>query len=174
MIELKLPTWLQGTVATRLKKAATTWWAQVETWLNFPLQQMDVETCTLGILNLIAWQRDIQRFDGEPEWLYRLRVKYAYANAKDAGSVAGIKRIFERLGVGYVEVEERRPGEDWDVIYLHLADTQLSQNPELLRVLMRMYGRTCRRYQFETLTSLPVQIRSFEFNHHQGNDLAKL
>ncbi|WP_241000450.1 phage tail protein, partial [Pseudomonas viridiflava] len=110
------------------------------------LLQMDADTCHLTVLDLLAWQRDITRFKGEPEGLYRLRVKYAFINSVDAGSTAGLKRILERLGVGYVEIQERMPERDWDVVLLTLSDSQLSENPDLLRVLIRQYGRTCRRY----------------------------
>ncbi|EDV6094794.1 hypothetical protein AA490_005094, partial [Salmonella enterica subsp. enterica] len=71
--------------------------------------------CAESILNLIAWQYDISRFDGESLPLYRKRVKYAFINAQDAGSVAGFKAIFERLEIGFVEIQERQPGIDWDI-----------------------------------------------------------
>lgn len=79
-------------------------------------------------------------------------MKFAFINAVDAGSTAGLKRILQRLGVGYVEINERLPDRDWDVVLLRLSDSQLSQNPELMRVLIQQYGRTCRRYDFVTIT----------------------
>ena len=74
-------------------------------------------------------ERDVTRFTGEPEALFRLRVKFAFINSVDAGSTAGMKRIFERLGVGYVEIEERQPGRDWDVVLLKFSNAQLSSEP---------------------------------------------
>ena len=145
MIKLKLPFWLDGKELNRLKTASQSWWNKVEGWLQWPLLQMDAETCHLTVLDLLAWQRDISRFKDEPESLYRLRVKFAFINAVDAGSTAGLKRILQRLGVGYVEIDERLPDRDWDVVLLRLSDSQLSQNPELMRVLIQQYGRTCRR-----------------------------
>jgi len=142
MIDIKLPFWLDGAELTKLKQAAKTYWDKVETWLSWPLTQLDAETCTLGMLDLLAWQRDIERMKEEPESLYRLRVKYALVNAQDAGSVAGIKRIFSRLGVGTVEVEERDPLKDWDVITLHLSDDQLAQNPDLLDRILDLKFRS--------------------------------
>ena len=174
MLKLSLPFWLDGVELAKLKAAAQSWWDKAEGWLRWPLLQLDAETCHLSVLDLLAWQRDIQRFHGEPERLYRLRVKYAFINAVDAGSKAGTIRIFERLGVGYVEIEERIPGMDWDVVLLHLSDTQLSENPVLLRVLMQQYGRTCRRYDFVTITPVSLSIRVADFNDDQQTLIATL
>ncbi len=174
MIKLDLPFWLAGTELTKLKAATTSWWAKVEGWLRWPLLQMDPDTCHLTILDLLAWQRDITRFKDEPEALYRLRVKYAFINAVDAGTVAGMKRILQRLGVGYVEIEERLPDRDWDVVLLQLTDGQLAQNPELLRVLIQQYGRTCRRYDFSILTPVPLSVALVHFNDDQQTLVARL
>lgn len=174
MIRLKLPFWLDGPELAKLKAAAQTWWEKVEGWLQWPLLQMDAETCHLTVLDLLAWQRDINRFKDEPESLYRLRVKFAFINAVDAGSTAGLKRILHRLGVGYVEIEERLEGRDWDVVLLRLSDSQLSENPELLRVLIQQYGRTCRRYDFVTITPVTLRIVAADFNDDQQTLVASL
>ncbi|MCE0912967.1 phage tail protein [Pseudomonas sp. NMI760_13] len=174
MSPLKLPFWLTGPELTKLKDAAQTWWARVTEWLRWPLLQMDAETCHLTVLDLLAWQRDITRFKDEPESLYRLRVKYAFINAVDAGSTAGLKRILRRLGVGYVEIDERLAGRDWDVVLLRLSDSQLSENPELLRVLIQQYGRTCRRYDFVSITPVPLRIGAAQFNDDQQTLVATL
>ena len=174
MLKLSLPFWLDGPELAKLKAAAQSWWRKAEGWLNWPLLQLDAETCHLSVLDLLAWQRDIQRFHGEPERLYRLRVKYAFINAVDAGSTAGMVRIFQRLGVGYVEIEERMPGLDWDVVLLHLTDSQLSENPVLLRVLMQQYGRTCRRYEFVTITPVTLRLGVAHFNDDQQTLIAAL
>ncbi|MCU7239170.1 MULTISPECIES: phage tail protein [Pseudomonas] len=174
MSPLKLPFWLAGTELTKLKDAAQTWWARVTEWLRWPLLQMDAETCHLTVLDLLAWQRDITRFKDEPERLYRLRVKFAFINAVDAGSTAGLKRILRRLGVGYVEIDERLAGRDWDVVLLRLSDSQLSENPELLRVLIQQYGRTCRRYDFVSITPVTLRIGAAQFNDDQQTLVATL
>ena len=174
MLKLSLPFWLDGIELAKLKAAAQSWWGKVEDWLRWPLLQLDAETCHQSVLDLLAWQRDIQRFHGEPERLYRLRVKYAFINAVDAGSTAGMVRVFERLGVGYVELEERVEGMDWDIVLLHLSDTQLSENPVLLRVLMQQYGRTCRRYDFVTITPVVLGLRIADFNDDQQTLIASL
>lgn len=174
MSPLKLPFWLAGTELTKLKDAAQAWWAKVTEWLRWPLLQMDAETCHLTVLDLLAWQRDITRFKDEPERLYRLRVKFAFINAVDAGSTAGLKRILRRLGVGYVEIDERLAGRDWDVVLLRLSDSQLSENPELLRVLIQQYGRTCRRYDFVSITPVSLRIAAAQFNDDQQTLVATL
>ncbi|MEW9679990.1 phage tail protein [Pseudomonas sp. TE50-2] len=174
MSPLKLPFWLAGSELTKLKDAAQAWWARVTEWLRWPLMQMDAETCHLTVLDLLAWQRDITRFKDEPESLYRLRVKFAFINAVDAGSTAGLKRILHRLGVGYVEIDERLAGRDWDVVLLRLSDSQLSENPELLRVLVQQYGRTCRRYDFVSITPVSLRIGAVHFNDDQQTLVASL
>lgn len=174
MIKLSLPFWLDGPQLAKLKAAAQSWWEQVEGWLQWPLLQMDADTCHLTVLDLLAWQRDISRFKDEPESLYRLRVKFAFINAVDAGSTAGLKRILQRLGVGYVEINERLPDRDWDVVLLRLSDSQLSQNPELMRVLIQQYGRTCRRYDFVTITPVSLRIVAVDFNDDQQTLVASL
>ncbi|WP_456025034.1 phage tail protein [Pseudomonas capeferrum] len=174
MIKLNLPFWLDGPQLTKLKTASQKWWETVEGWLQWPLLQMDADTCHLTVLDLLAWQRDISRFKDEPESLYRLRVKFAFINAVDAGSTAGLKRILQRLGVGYVEIDERMPDRDWDVVLLRLSDSQLSQNPELMRVLIQQYGRTCRRYDFVTITPVSLRIVAVDFNDDQQTLVASL
>ena len=174
MIKLNLPFWLDGQQLTKLKAACQVWWEKVEGWLQWPLLQMDADTCHMTVLDLLAWQRDISRFKDEPESLYRLRVKFAFINAVDAGSTAGLKRILQRLGVGYVEIDERMPDRDWDVVLLRLSDSQLSQNPELLRVLIQQYGRTCRRYDFVTITPVSLRVVAVDFNDDQQTLVASL
>lgn len=169
-----LPFWLSGPELVKLKAAAQAWWITAQGWMQWPLQQMDPETCHLTILELLAWQRDITRFRGEPEELYRLRVKFAFINSVDAGSTAGLMRILHRLGVGYVEIEERLPDRDWDVVLLKLSDSQLSDNPELLRVIVQQYGRTCRRYDFVTITPVTVLVAVADFNDDQLTLIATL
>ncbi|AOE80773.1 phage tail protein [Pseudomonas lurida] len=174
MIKLNLPFWLDGPQLAKLKAASQSWWEKVEGWLQWPLLQMDADTCHLTILDLLAWQRDISRFKDEPESLYRLRVKFAFVNAVDAGSTAGLKRILIRLGVGYVEIDERQHDREWDVVLLRFSDGQLSQNPELLRVLIQQYGRTCRRYDFITINPVTMGCALVDFNDDQQTLVATL
>lgn len=174
MNKLKLPFWLSGPELTKLVATAQAWWEQAVEWLRWPYLQFEPDTCHLSILELWAWQRDVTRFNGEPESLFRLRVKYAFINSVDAGSTAGLKRILQRLGVGYVEIDERMPERDWDVVLLTLSDSQLSENPDLLRVLIRQYGRTCRRYDFVTITPVLLAVAVVDFNDDQQTLVASL
>lgn len=174
MNKLKLPFWLAGPQLTALVAAAQAWWERAAEWLRWPYLQFDPDTCHLSILELWAWQRDVTRFTGEPESLFRLRVKHAFINSVDAGSTAGLKRILVRLGVGYVEIDERMADRDWDVVLLTLSDSQLSENPDLLRVLIRQYGRTCRRYDFVTITPVQLAVALVDFNDDQQTLIASL
>jgi hypothetical protein len=165
MIEIKLPFWLDGPELGKLVAAAKAYWSAIEIWLKWPLTQFDPLTCSTGILALLAWQRDIERFKDEPLALYRKRVAFAYANAEDAGSKAGFIKIFERLGIGYLEIDERVDPVDWDVILLRLSDSQLADNTELLMRIIQKYGRTCRRYQLQVITPIPLTIDARENGH---------
>lgn len=157
---LRLPTWMRKGEPDKLLRAARRFWAQVYGWITWPVSQFDPLTCSEPLLNLLAYDRDITRFNGEPLSLFRRRVAFAFINARDAGSVAGFISIFERLGIGYVELVERQPGIDWDVIQVRVSDSQIADNAQLLLQIIQQYGRTCRRYQFEVITSQPFAIRA--------------
>lgn len=121
----------------------------VRDWMLLPLRQLDPMTCSESVLTLIAWGRNTERLNNEPIALFRKRVKFAFINAKDAGEVKGFKNIFERLGIGYVDIHERQDAVNWDVINIEVADTDLANSPELLQSIIEVYGRTCRRYRYE-------------------------
>lgn len=134
-----------------LAKGIMAFWRRLRGWLLQPLTQQDPLTCSEAMLALIAWERDIRRFKGEPLDLFRKRVKYAFINAQDSGEVAGFKRIFERLGIGWCALHERQDGAPWDVITIEVADSALAANQQLMETLIQHYGRTCRRYRFQVL-----------------------
>lgn len=136
---------------TFLVRGIMAFWQRLRSWLLLPLAELDPLTCSRELLDLLAWERDIQQFAGEPLALFRKRVKYAFINAKDAGEVAGFKRIFERLGIGWCDIHERRAGEPWDVITIEVSDSALTENQPLMQALIQHYGRTCRRYQFQVV-----------------------
>ena len=167
MFKLELPFWLDGEEPTKIRDAAQSWWEKVQDWLQWPLLQLDAETCHLTVLDLLAWQRDITRFKGESESLYRRRVKYAFVNAVDAGSVAGFQRIFQRLGIGAVQILERQPDRDWDIIQLLLTDEQLSENPMLLDLIVHQYGRTCRRYELVGTSRVTLALGAYDVGNDQ-------
>lgn len=83
---LHLPSWMDKGEPAKLLAALRRFWSGVYGWLTWPLQQLDAETCTEGLLAILAYQRDIHRFNGEPLDLFRKRVKFAFINAKDAGA----------------------------------------------------------------------------------------
>jgi hypothetical protein len=161
---LALPFWMDKGEPAKLLNSAKVFWRQAYDWITWPLKQFDPLTCSSALLNLIAYDRDINRFNGEPLALFRKRVAYAFINASDAGSVAGFISIFQRLGIGYVELLERQDGIDWDVITVRVTDGQLSDNPELMMEIIRQYGRTCRRYRFEVITTSDLFIRAGWFD----------
>lgn len=164
MIKLELPFWLGGSELTKLQVAAQAWWETVENWVGWPLRQLDAETCHIAVLDLLAWQRDISRYNGEPESLYRLRVKYAFVNAVDAGSTAGFRRILRRLGIGEVVIRERQLNRDWDIVQLLLSDQQLSDYPALIDIIVHQYGRTCRRYELVATTEVDLTLIAYQFD----------
>lgn len=172
--EIQLPVWQEGQPVpvinapegelVKLARVCDRWWDLVQNWLGWPLRQLDVSQAPLAIVNLLAWQRDLERYPAEPDWLWRLRVKHAQANARDAGSRIGFQRIWQRLGLGYLEQQERIPGQDWDVVLLTVSETLISQRAELLDILIRSYGRTCRRYQLLTISKIDLPVFCAEFN----------
>ena len=170
--KLTLPVWMSKGEVAKIAAAAYAWFSLLVEYALWPLNQLDPMTCSEKSLDLVAWQRDITRFPEEPLSLYRLRVAHAYANAVDSGSVAGFKRIFERLGIGYVEISERMEGLDWDVINITMSDTQLAENESLLNVLIQHYGRTCRRYGWNIITPIPMEIQVVEFSNDTTTSLA--
>ncbi|MND72460.1 Phage tail protein [compost metagenome] len=166
------PWWEDGeTLTTTLKEPAMlsrgimAFWQQIRRWLLISLGVVDPLTCSQELLALLAWERDIHRFDGEPLDLYRKRIKYAFPNAQDAGEVAGFKRIFERLGLGWCEIHERIDGADWDVIVVEVTDSALSSNQTLMQGLIQHYGRTCRRYRFQVVYPVKAVL------HHARIDM---
>jgi hypothetical protein len=170
--EITLPIWMNKGRVSKIAAAAHAWFTLLMGYALWPLGQLDPMTCSEQCLDLIAWQRDITRFPAEPLELYRLRIAHAYANAIDSGSVAGFKRIFQRLGIGYVELEERIDGQDWDVINIIMSDSQLAENDVLLDVLIQHYGRTCRRYGWVVITPIPMEIQVVEFANDTITSLA--
>ena len=173
-MNLKLPWWMSGEELTRLKDAAQEWFKKVNVWAAWPLSQLDARVADPSIVNLIAWQRGIERFSREPICMFRLRVFYAYVNARDSGSVVGFVNIFQRLKLGYLEQDERNPDRDWDVIVLRVSDSVTSQRPEFMNWLIRTYGRTCRRYEWEIITNFPIQVKSGGFHWDQQTCIASL
>lgn len=160
-----VPWWMDGCSITKVLKephflatGLMNYWRALRRWLLYPLAQLDPMACSEKLLDVLAWDRDITRFKDEPSSLFRRRVKFAFVNARDAGEKAGFIRIFQRLGVGVVEIDERTPGRDWDIITIRLSDSQLSDNTTLLEQLLKQYGRTCRRYEYQIISTTTIQM----------------
>ena len=125
------------------------------------------------MLDLIAWQRGVTRAAGEAERLYRLRVAHAYANARDSGQIAGWKRIFKRLELGDIALEERKAGQDWDVIGIMMDDGSFPNYQNVLELIVADYGRTCRRYHFISRIPQRVAVRFVPFDDHHATICAR-
>jgi len=174
MEPLKIPFWMG---AGHLKKYADfllVWFQLVTQWLTFPLNIFDIDTTSIRIVDLFAWERDINRINAEPEWLYRKRVKYAYQNARDSGSLAGLKLIWARMELGELEINENVIGREWDVIQLEIEDQTLADHPELLNIIIEKYGLACRRYEWVSIYTLKLNIRVQDFGNTEQNIFAKL
>ena len=72
-----------------------------------------------------------------------------------------------------MQILERQPDRDWDIVQLHLSDQQLSDNPALLDMIIHQYGRTCRRYEFVTTTPVSLAVAAYEFNNDHLTLVAK-
>ena len=173
-MKLKLHWWMSGPELGKVKTAAQDFFDDLMTVAKWPLNQLDVRQASEGIVRLIAWQRGIDRFSDENLKMFRLRVFYAYANAKDAGSAIGFERIFQRLELGYLEQEERLSNKDWDVIILNVSNSATAQNPEFMNWLIQTYGRTCRRYEWNVITVLTLAVKPTTFVWDQQTNIASL
>lgn len=163
MRDIQLPVWLRAEEISKLRDAAQAYWLQAQEWMQWPLNQLDEFITFQPLLGLIAQERGIKPIPGESIDMFRARVKHAASNAEDAGSVEGFKRIFERLGLDIIDIQERLPNQDWDIVNVEVADSLLSENGPLLDSLLRTYGRTCRRYQY-SLVSLYKEYLSYFSN----------
>jgi len=162
---IQLRFWQAAGDLLALAALGDTWWDQVQAWLAEVLPQIDPDTADIRMVALLGWQRHVTRFASESDALFRLRVKYALPNARDAGSLAGFAAIFGRLNLGAVEQQERVDPVDWDVITLTVSEDVFLENQPLLDAIIRQYGRTCRRYTYATQQNLVVTLRTFDFDH---------
>jgi len=143
---IELPSWLSGIDATALANACRKFWQTIEGYLLWWLDQLKTDDAGITVLDCLAWERGINRLENEDIELYRLRVKHAVANSEDAGSTIGLKRIFSRLGLGNIDVNERLENLDWDEIEVEVFADVYLQSSALMSELIKQYGLTCRRY----------------------------
>ena len=66
--------WMNGANSQALCKAAQIWFQRLGDATIWPARQFNPMSCSLPVLDLLAWQRGVARYSNEPERLYRLRV----------------------------------------------------------------------------------------------------
>ncbi|HFQ5311466.1 TPA: phage tail protein [Vibrio vulnificus] len=164
------PWWQDGNTLSDEKKepyfvsnGTFSYMSKIRDWLTLPLKQVDPLTCSESVLNLMAWDANIKRFNGETNLIYRKRVKYAFKNAKDAGSKAGFAAIFERMDLKILGQRERISDVDWDVIAIDVPETTTENDVGLFSQLIRQYGRTCRRYEVAIIHPIDFTVAAAEF-----------
>lgn len=172
----KLPYWLARPASEldKLRKGAVRFWQRLSDLLAFPAKQLDPMTAELTLVHLLAWERDIEQIPSETETMYRTRVKYALPFAKGAGSKQGWLDMFEKLGMPWVTIDERFSPVDWDVVNLQLLDTDLGERQNLIGYICRQYGRTTRRYQYDTIANMAVAAPPNTFDGDSEFVVAKL
>lgn len=173
MLNIKLPFWMRSHELKKLETAAHNLWKEVADWLGIPLSKFNLETCDLIIVDKTAYERKIARLDGEDEPIYRRRVKFAFANAKDAGIKEGMFRIFDRLGIPLYDIKERQADRDWDIVTFEISDDILSQHKNLVRLLVDTYGLTCRRYEYSVTDTIDQYIHIGAMNTQYTVDVAE-
>jgi len=150
----ELPIWLTEKNATALASVAQSYWQEIESYLFWWLAQQHSENAQTAILDLLAWERSINRLPGESLELYGMRVKHAFANATDAGSNVGMEQIFKRLGFGFIQVNERVLGFDWDMVEIAMLEDEFNGKEPLINEVIKQYGRTCRRYFLSAMATV--------------------
>ena len=171
-----MPYWLARPASEldKLRQAAVIYWQRVADMLAWPPKQLDPMTAELELVNLLAWERDITQIPNETELMYRTRVKYALQFAKGAGSKEGWYFMFEKLGTPWITIDERVSETDWDVVSLQLLDSDLAERNNLIDNICRQYGRTTRRYQYDTIASMPLIAPPNDFALDSLTGFAKL
>ena len=144
----------------KLARVLRNYWEHVKAAFEMPLQQNDPLVAPIELVNVLAWQRGVERLGQEPEELFRIRVAHAYGFSHDAGSVSGWEDMFTKLGYPHIAQDERLANIDWDVISLKIRDGDLTNVPKLLDTIVRQYGRTCRRYQYTSYVAMPLAAKS--------------
>lgn len=144
--DYQLPFWMDGSRATALARAAKLWWEMAEGYVRLPLTTFDALTCELTFVDLLAHQRGIDRYAGESEAFYRLRVHHALRNARAAGTPTGMRRIFDNLQLPSPQFAERMPNRDWDVTRVTFAGRGYARLHAEIDFVLRFYWRTCRRF----------------------------
>ena len=171
----KMHYWLAkpGSELQKLRRASVRFWTRVESAFNWVYEQIDPMKAQLQLVDLLAWERDIERLPTETEHMYRVRVKYALPFAIGAGQTAGWLDMFNKLGTQWITIEERISDQDFDIVVLQLLDSDLANKGELIDMICRKYGRTTRRYQYDTIASMPLIAPPTDFSMESEFVIAK-
>lgn len=141
-----LPVWMRGSDVQKLAAIAEKYWNQVAQQIDFWLAHLNSLDVSEPILDMLAYERGITRLPNEPLALYAKRVQTAHVNAQDAGTAAGMERIFKRLGFAQASISERLPWFEWDQIQVDMVESEFGGNERLIIEIIESYGKTCRRY----------------------------
>ncbi|WP_158161691.1 phage tail protein [Grimontia hollisae] len=155
----------EGSELVKFARALRRYWRKVDAALRLPLTQFDALTAPLGIVKLMAWERDISPLEREDERIFRIRVANAYTFARHAGETRGFKNMFARLGIDWMDIHEREDPVQWDVVTIETADGDLAQKNWLMNAMIRQYGRTCRRYRFNVTYPATLHMHCAAFGH---------
>ena len=163
---------MAGTEIVKLAKACASFWGKVETWLQVPLKQADIENCHPLVVPIHGWARRVERFPGEDINLYRNRVHNAWQNKKSSGHIKGLKEILTRFGVEEYEIHERLPQLEPDIVTILLPEGGITEDQDLLLKIFQEYGLTCRRYSQTVSEEVPIYMPATPTCHNQDNDIA--
>lgn len=161
---VSLKFWEAKGLLTQIGGIADTFYDFLVEWMKKVDKTIDPDTAPIELVEILGWGRDVERFLGEDDELLRKRVRFALQNARDAGSKIGFEQIWQRLGLGDITQTERFDNFNWDVIRLRIDETIFAKYAYLLETLIRAYGRTCRRYEFESIADGKLGIRPFNFD----------
>ncbi|EGU39398.1 phage tail protein [Vibrio scophthalmi] len=170
---IKFKYWMGRGELAKFANALRNYWSRVDEALRMPLKKHDPLTAPIGIVRLMAWERDIEPLEREDEMIFRIRVANAYSFARHGGETAGFKNMFGKLGVDWVDIHEREDQEQWDVVTIETADSDLAQKNWLMNAMIRQYGRTCRRYQFNVTYPVTLKMIAAAFGHRFNLHVAK-
>ncbi len=173
MIDLTsiLPYEIAGPEITKIAKAATNYWSEIETKIAILFEsERSALTCHEVTLDSFAWQRRITRFPAEELDLYRKRVDNAFFNRRESGSTKGLKDLFIRFGVADFQILERLETEDPDTVVINIPELSLSQSTDTFLKALQEFGLTCRRYYFVVSDFAQVETAIFEFNNNHTTE----
>ena len=157
--------WMAKGELAKFARAMTAYWRHVQAALELPLRRFDPLTAPLELVKLVAWERDVESLDKEPENIFRLRVANAFSFAKNSGDVKGFTNMLKTLGVGFSVLHERQQNMDFDIITIEIGSADLADKAYLINSVIRQYGRTCRRYRINVTFPASQKILHGQFSH---------